>query len=183
MESTTQYTSDPQHGFTRSGAHPRSGRRDRRDYGDPMDSTLPERRSARLLIVEPGRRLLLFRYHDEHKDPFWATPGGELVEDETFEDAAARELMEETGQQLPIGEVVRDQTDVYAVARSGPARWHERYFMVRAPAAFAPSRRGWTEEEQDTIIDHRWWTAQALARASSSLKPRWLDRVLGELPM
>lgn len=36
------------------------------------------RRSARLVIVAEDA-VLLFRYHDEHHAPFWATPGGELL--------------------------------------------------------------------------------------------------------
>ena len=62
-----------------------------------MESALESRRSARLMIVSPGARLLLFRYEDEHQAAFWATPGGELLTGESFVDAAQRELFEETG--------------------------------------------------------------------------------------
>jgi 8-oxo-dGTP pyrophosphatase MutT (NUDIX family) len=41
--------------------------------------TLPQRSSARLLILDPDGRLLLFRYEDAREPPFWATPGGQLL--------------------------------------------------------------------------------------------------------
>lgn len=146
-----------------------------------MDTPLPVRRSARLLIVSPDRRLLLFRYDDEHGDDFWATPGGELVGDETFRDAAARELLEETGQRLSVGDVVREREAVYPVARSGPARWIEQYFLVSAPDAFVPLSTDWTDEERETIVDHRWWSVEDLARSRHMLKPAWLADVLSAL--
>lgn len=135
---------------------------------------LPDRRSARLLIYDPDGRLLLFRYHDEHKPPFWATPGGELIGDESFEDAAAREFHEETGQDLPIEAVDRERRAFYTVARSTPARWHERYFRVTAPHAFTPVRDGWTEEERSTIVNHRWWTPDELTTTTEVIHPDWL---------
>ena len=65
------------------------------------------RRSARLLIIEPAGRVLLFRFVFK-KGPlagedYWATPGGGVEEGETFEQAAIRELREETG--IPVESV------------------------------------------------------------------------------
>ena len=55
------------------------------------------RKSSRLIIVDEQGRLLLFNYHDEHQAPFWATVGGELINEEGYLDAAKRELLEEPG--------------------------------------------------------------------------------------
>src|SRR5688500_15569708 len=63
----------------------------------PMPAELDLRRSARLIILDPRGRLLLFRYHDEHKPPFWSTAGGELQDGEDYRAAVQRELLEETG--------------------------------------------------------------------------------------
>ncbi len=65
-----------------------------------MSATLA-RPSSRLLVLDPQGRLLLFRF--VHRSgalagqDYWATPGGGLEANETFETAAILELKEETG--------------------------------------------------------------------------------------
>lgn len=146
----------------------------RRDEGGPTP------RSARLVILDPDDRLLLFRYADEHRAAFWATAGGRVLEGESFRDTAARELAEETGFQAPIGPFLRERTAVYAVAEAGPARWVEHYFLVRC-AGGEPDRRGWTPEELRTIRDHRWWPLAELRATDEPVLPEWLPDLLAEL--
>lgn len=137
------------------------------------------RRSARLVIVDADGRLLLFRYHDKHHAPFWATPGGELLPGESYLDAAQRELQEETGLNLEIGALLEEREAVYAVARSTPARWLEKYFLVRSPAQAAIRRDGWTDEENATIQAWKWWRAEDMSVQPPSLfKPAWLPVLL-----
>ena len=138
------------------------------------------RRSARLVIVDSAGRLLLFRYHDEHRAPFWATVGGRVVDGEDWLDTAARELAEETGFVAPIGPRLRERTAVFAVADEGPAEWTERYYLVRC-AGGAPDRAGWTDEERRTIREHRWWPLAELRATPEPVLPGWLPELFAEV--
>ncbi|THT98445.1 NUDIX domain-containing protein [Lampropedia puyangensis] len=137
------------------------------------------RRSARLIIIDSNNNLLLFKYHDEHRDPFWATVGGELKPGESYLDAARRELLEETGSDAKIGSFVREREEIYAVARSTPARWLEKYFLVRCKSYLPINQDGWTDEERDTIRDWKWWSLEDMKIQDGAVfKPDWLPEAL-----
>lgn len=147
-------------------------------YNSDMSTALPARRSARLIILDPLGRLLLFRYQDEHKPPFWSTVGGELRPGETYIDAARRELFEETAFDFPIGPLLYEREDVFAVARSTPARWVEQYFLVRCDRADEPNPKNWTDEERSTIQNWKWWTLAEMREQPDSFLPGMLTELL-----
>lgn len=137
------------------------------------------RRSSRLIIVDEEGRLLLFLYKDEHQSPFWATAGGELKPGEDYEYAAIRELYEETGLRQEVGEMLRDRDEVYAVARSLPARWLEKYYLVEWPSGTNVFAAEWTDEEKSTIQQWKWWNlGEMREQEASQFKPEWLPDLL-----
>ena len=138
------------------------------------------RRCSRLMIVDEKGRLLLFQYKDEHKpEPFWATAGGELIEGETYLDAAQRELYEETGLENDIGPLLMEREEVFAVARSTPVLWKEQYYLVNCSSKSKVFAAQWTEEEQSTIQKWKWWSLAEIEKLDeSSLKPECLTALL-----
>src|SRR4030095_6237431 len=88
------------------------------------------RRAARLLIVDPtSGAVLLFQYEDGGRR-WWVTPGGALEGDETFEEAAIRELAEELAISsrsfLPLW-----RGTVEFSFRRNKIRQEEHYFLLR----------------------------------------------------
>jgi 8-oxo-dGTP diphosphatase len=140
------------------------------------------RLSARFLVVDAAQRLLLFRF--VHKNgplaghDFWATPGGGVDDGETLEQAAIRELAEETGlRRDSVGPVVARRE----VAMQMPDGEHvvsdERYFMIRI-AEDALSWANWTALEREVMVEHRWWSCEELLQTKATVWPENLPEML-----
>jgi ADP-ribose pyrophosphatase YjhB (NUDIX family) len=147
-----------------------------------VTGTLRPRPSARLLIVDPEGRVLLFRFAFRHGPlagrVFWATPGGAIEPGESFEDGARRELAEETGLAIahPGPQIARRQFAMRA-PEGDPVMADERYFLVRVDP-FVLADAGWTDLERQVMTDHRWWTPEAIATADEQIYPEDLVEML-----
>ncbi len=66
------------------------------------------------LIFRDGKLLITQRYDDAHLGGLWEFPGGKREPGETFEQCLARELREELGVDVSVGELFEDITHGYA---------------------------------------------------------------------
>ena len=141
-----------------------------------------ERPASRLLVLDAQRRVLLLRF-DNKRGPlagkvFWATPGGELEQGETFEQAACREMYEETGLRIDApGPQVGRRIAIFELSTGETVRADERFFALRV-GALQVSTEHWTELERDLITEHRWWSHGELACASEQIWPEDLPQML-----
>jgi len=113
------------------------------------------RPAARIVLLDPDDRVLLFRFTAPTRDPFWIMPGGECDPGEDYAVAAARELLEETGiaaRPEPIG--VIKQADYEYLGE--PVRSIEHYFVHRTASAVIDTS-GHTDIERDMMREHRWF--------------------------
>jgi 8-oxo-dGTP pyrophosphatase MutT (NUDIX family) len=135
-----------------------------------------------LLVLDPTRQLLLFRFVHQHGalagHVFWATPGGGLEPGETFAEAALRELQEETGVVVErIGDPVARREFVMTMPDGEQVVADEQFFVVPVDGQRVLRDR-WTALEVEVIADHRWWTAPDLKATQETVWPKDLPEIL-----
>jgi mutator protein MutT len=81
---------------------------------------------AAALVFRDGKLLITQRHADAHLGGLWEFPGGKREREETFEQCLARELREELGIEVAVGELVESLTHAYP-----DKTVHLRFFRCR----------------------------------------------------
>ncbi|MFD9701550.1 NUDIX hydrolase [Lentzea sp. NPDC059081] len=138
---------------------------------------------ARVLLLDTHDRVLLVHACDPHdrSHHWWELPGGGLDDGEKPEDAALREVAEETGLIIPsLGRKlwVRESRFHYK-GRDHHREDHVFLGRVTDTAPQVPLKP--TENEKAGLIERRWWTAAELRECSDKLLPGRLPVLLDDL--
>jgi 8-oxo-dGTP pyrophosphatase MutT (NUDIX family) len=140
-----------------------------------------ERQAARVVLIADGCVLLQQGFDPGRPGdgPWWLTPGGGLDDGESLQDAAVREVLEETGHRLSadrLGPVIATRVADFEF-EGRRYRQAESFFAVNVER-FTPQHHGWDELEQRALLDHRWWTVDEIRATDETVYPGELAKVV-----
>jgi 8-oxo-dGTP pyrophosphatase MutT (NUDIX family) len=153
------------------------------------------REVVRILVIDETHRVLLIRecfgaVRDPKasipEGPIWVLPGGGVEPGESPEQAAARELWEETGiANAELGPWIWTREKLLII-NGRKLLMDERYCLARVSNTTV-SRDNLTDSEQETVLEYRWWSLNDLADSNDLIAPRGLAGFLapildGEIP-
>lgn len=131
------------------------------------------RKAARLVLINEQNQILLFKIKDPFNpemNEFWVTPGGGVDEGESFEEAARRELWEETGiREVEIGPWVWTREASFNW-EDGMILAHERYFVAHVQTTDV-TLENFTDLEKESYREHYWWSPEELSATNNMIIP------------
>ena len=138
------------------------------------------RKTARILLRKPSGEVFLLLTHFDPEVGLparWITPGGGIDPGETTQQAALRELFEETGISVtetdldePVGEL--SGTWIWADGINSHS-YHDTFYELTI-SDFVLNDSSWTDDERRDVLEYRWWTLDELRNTNELVGPHGL---------
>jgi len=145
---------------------------------------IKERYAARVFLINAKNEILLLHFNaslsvinqkdlqcSPHSSAHWVTPGGQMEGNETPQQAARRELYEETGiEDAEFVETPVFYSEIEFLFRNEPTVFKEYFFVARVQHADI-STANFTPEEKIFIRAHKWWSFKELQETTERVFP------------
>ena len=144
---------------------------------------LPVRLSSRVVLIDDADRILLLEHLTDHpRDAAYATvwvpPGGGVEPGESLEEAARRELWEETGLRLTeVGPLLWKRRSVFSFSGARTV-FAEHFFLAHVDSHDVADHINPDELERSSIRGHRWWSHPEIEASPALFAPKRLGRLL-----
>ncbi|MEB5477877.1 NUDIX hydrolase [Acinetobacter pollinis] len=140
------------------------------------------RKSSRILVINEQLEVLLFQFSHVQGalagKKYWATIGGGLKENESFQEAASRELYEETGiLRKSVGSCIAKRDFQMQLPSAEIVFAEEQFFIVFVQQSEIDTSH-WTLNEIKTICAYKWWNLKNLRQTKEQIFPEDLVDIL-----
>ena len=152
--------------------------------------SFPIRNSVRVLLINDKKEILLICAEDyktttidgKYRGRYWYTIGGKIESNESVQEAAIREIYEETGiikEELELGPIV--WFGEYDLILSSIKTHNKQQFMVVKTPRNNVTLDYLTPEEKVVIKDISWFSLEKIKNSSEIIYPIVLPDYLGDI--
>jgi ADP-ribose pyrophosphatase YjhB (NUDIX family) len=135
-----------------------------------------------VLLFDTTGHVLLVRFvvaRAGEQFAFWATPGGEVEDGETLDQAARRELLEELGLTADLAGPVHKVRSEFE--HEGRQVANTDTFFAGKLSGDMPALSGVTPAERSAMRSLRWWSADEIERSEDTFFPPGLAELIRRL--
>lgn len=139
-----------------------------------------DRPTARVLLVNELEQVFLINTHFDPElglEPRWLTPGGGIDAGESVQEAAVRELLEETGIKIneeELGPVFWETSGRWDWADGIHFQTYTDTIFKLQVQDFELDNSLWTADEHRDILEARWWNVSELVASGVRVGPHGL---------
>lgn len=131
------------------------------------------REAARVLVIDEREQILLIRGRDPSRPEigsWWYAPGGGLEPGESHQEAAMRELWEETGHRAKIESSPIWEREIEFTFNGIDYQQRELYFLIHTKG-FEPIPQVLSELEKASLLEPKWWSLSELIEIPDLIYP------------